>query len=80
MVLVKSEEPAIDWQSRVLEIVSGCLKFQSLDAQKTGAALPIGHAANDRRVLQHLRCEGGFHLLPAIRNTISSHLSKFFGR
>jgi hypothetical protein len=76
---VKNEKPAIDWQSRVSENRS-YLEFQSHDAQKTGVAQPVGHAANDRRVLQHLGCERGLHLLPAIRNTIPAHLSKFFRR
>jgi hypothetical protein len=76
----KSRKPAIDWQSRVSEKSFVRLEFQSHDAQKTGAALPNGHAAIDGRVLQHLRCKRGFHLLPAIGDIISGHLSKFFRR
>jgi hypothetical protein len=57
----KSRKPAIDWQSRVSEKSFVRLEFQSHDAQKTGAALPNGHAAIDGRVLQHLRCKRGLH-------------------
>ena len=75
---VKSENPRLTGNRGFLKKSPVRSEFQSHDAQKTGAALPNGHAAIDRRVLQHLRCERGFHLLPATRNTISAHLSKVF--
>jgi hypothetical protein len=80
LVLVqKAENPRLTGNRGFLKIVCS-FRISSHDAQKPGVALPTGHAANDRRVLQHLCCDRGFHLLPAIRNTISIHLSKFFCR
>jgi len=72
----KTKNPRLTGNRGFLKIVR--LEFQSHDAQKTGAALPNGHAAIDGRVLQHFRCERDFHLLPVIRNSISRHLSNFF--
>jgi hypothetical protein len=74
----KSEKPAIDWQSRVFQESPLSSEFQTPDAQKTRTALPIGHAAIDRRVLQHLNCKHAFHLLPPVRNTIPDWLSNSY--
>jgi hypothetical protein len=72
-----NRKPAIDGQSRVSEICRLVLQFRSHAAQKTGVALPNGHATGYWRVLQcfHKR---GFHVLPAERNTIFPRLSKSF--
>jgi hypothetical protein len=73
-----SEKPAIDWQSRVFQkflvLVSEPL---TRAAKKTGVALPNGHTAIARRVLQTLS-RHGFHVQLAERNTISARLSKVF--
>jgi hypothetical protein len=75
-----SEKPAIDWQSRVFQKSSVRLEFQTPDAQKTRAALPNGHAAIHRRVLQRLDCKRGFHVQPETRNIIPGGLSNSFHR
>jgi len=48
---LKSEKPAIDWQSRVSEIVFVLSEFHSLDAKTPANARPNGHASSGRRVL-----------------------------
>jgi hypothetical protein len=49
---LKSEKPAIDWQSRVLKICPFKSEFHPHDAKTPADARPNGHASVGLRVLQ----------------------------
>jgi hypothetical protein len=74
---LKSEKPAIDWQSRVLKICPFKSEFHPHDAKTPADARPNGHASVGLRVLQRWS-KRVFHIQPAERNTIGARLSKVF--
>jgi hypothetical protein len=74
---LKSEKPAIDWQSRVFKICSFISEFHPPDAKTPADARPNGHASIGLRVFQ-CWSKRVFHIQPAGRNTIGAHLSKAF--
>jgi hypothetical protein len=74
---LKSEKPAIDWQSRVFKKYPFKSELHSPDAKTPADARPNGHASIGLRVLQRWG-KRVFHIQPAGRNTIGARLSKVF--
>jgi hypothetical protein len=64
---VKTKNPRLLWQSRVLKISLAIfdLKFHTHDAGTTRRALPNGHTASDRRVRLHQLVERRVHFYAA---------------
>jgi hypothetical protein len=74
---LKSEKPAIDWQSRVLKICPFKSEFRPHDARTPADACPNGHASIGLCVLQRWS-KRVIHIQLAGRNTIGARLSMVF--